>query len=446
MKRTKIEKLLIFLFTFFIGLNVFAQLPDPAIVGYWENWYGTNFVKLKDIDSRYNVITIAFATPKTGTDYDMELVVPYTYSKAVYKSEISILQNQGKKVILSIGGQNHPVVLNSIAEKNTFVSSVNAIIDDFGFDGIDIDIEGTALEYSNITIANPSDAKLVNMIDAIKEILANHKTNHNDEKLLLLMAPEAIYVQGALSPWENTWNKYKGAYLPIIEALRDDIDMVNVQLYNSGSMYGLDKVSGGEFSQSTADFIVAMTEAVIKGFTAESGIGVYSGLPASKVGVGLPGCAGYGYTSPAVVRSAIDYLMGKGSKPGSYTLKKAGGYPDLLGMMVWSINSDKKCSPSYGYVNNWNKIFNGVVSTDHHITKELEDELFYPNPVNSSIHFTSIPSGSVSILDLKGNEVLDIGVVTADSEVDLENLTAGFYLLKLEDENGTVSYQKLLKQ
>lgn len=36
--------------------------------------------------------------------------------------------------------------------------------------------------------------------------------------------------------------------------------------------------------------------------------------------------------------AAIKYLRGNGPKPGNYTLVQSGGYPNLRGMMTWSIN------------------------------------------------------------------------------------------------------------
>jgi chitinase len=42
------------------------------------------------------------------------------------------------------------------------------------------------------------------------------------------MAPETAFVQGGMSAFTGIW----GAYLPVIHALRDSLDMLNVQLYN----------------------------------------------------------------------------------------------------------------------------------------------------------------------------------------------------------------------
>lgn len=347
------NKVIVLLFLITISFYSNAQLPTPAIVGYWESWNGGKFVNLKDIDDRYNVIHIAFAALKSGNDYQLTYTPPGSYNETDFKSEVADLQAQGKKVIISIGGQNDHVMLDSEIERDEFVTSMNAIIDYWGFDGFDIDLEGSSLNFSNINIQTIGDIRQQYLIDAIKKIMENHYAKHG-KKLLLTMAPETIYVQGALSQWAGP---YRGAYLPMIEALKDSIDMLNVQLYNSGSMYGLDGQAGGEFRQGNADFVIAMTEAVIKGYAGTGTIGNYSGIDASKVGVALPGCHSIDAVPAKELQAAMKYLLGKGPQPGNYKLKTTGGFPNLKGMMTWSINSDKNCDPSYGFVDTYSKIF-----------------------------------------------------------------------------------------
>ncbi|MBK9047458.1 MAG: hypothetical protein IPL74_12345 [Bacteroidetes bacterium] len=173
------------------------------------------------------------------------------------------------------------------------------------------------------------------------------------------MAPETAYVTGGMSAYGGIW----GGYLPIINALRDSIDMLQMQLYNSGSMYGID---GAIYTQGNADFIVAMTEAVIQGFN--TGGGFFQGLHAHKIAVGLPACgnaAGGGFVNDATVKSAIDYIRGNGPKPGTYTLTNT--YPDLAGMMTWSINWDavNTCETSYNYAINFELIFSTPTNATH---------------------------------------------------------------------------------
>ncbi|MFN5378199.1 MAG: hypothetical protein ACK5BQ_05460, partial [Ignavibacteria bacterium] len=53
--------------------QVQAQLPNPALVGYWHNWNDGNapYIDIDAVDSRYNVITVAFAVPTSNTDMTM---------------------------------------------------------------------------------------------------------------------------------------------------------------------------------------------------------------------------------------------------------------------------------------------------------------------------------------------------------------------------------------
>ncbi|MBK7342369.1 MAG: hypothetical protein IPJ06_04185 [Saprospiraceae bacterium] len=176
------------------------------------------------------------------------------------------------------------------------------MISTYGFDGIDIDLEGSSLSVSGGTIANPTDNHIIHLIDAIKSIMLEYQLN-NSKKLLLTFAPEAAFVPGVAS-----LQVVFGAHLPVLHALRDSTGPCLYQLYNSGSMYGID---GNIYSQGSADFIVAMTEAVIQGFNVDrwsNQAGPFIGLPETKIAVGLPACpnaAGGGFVDTATVGSAL---------------------------------------------------------------------------------------------------------------------------------------------
>lgn len=348
--------LIVFILTMHISK---AQLPNPALVGYWHNWNDVNapYIELDSIDNRYNVIEVAFAVPTSSTNMTM-LFTTDIVSQNMFIAKVQALQLQGKKVLISIGGANASIDLTTTANKNAFVSSMNTIINTFGFDGIDLDIEnGNSILISGGTIASPGNIAQVNLIDAVKLIMANYRATH-PQKLLLTITPETAYVQGGQSAFGSIW----GGYLPIITGLRDSLDLLQVQLYNSGSMYGIDN---NVYNQGSADFILAMTEAVIRGFNTNGGM--FVGLPASKVTVGLPACssaAGGGFVDSAAVKSAINYLLGKSAKPDTYVLSQVGGYPSLRGMMTWSINWDavNTCANRYQYANNYQSIFGNFIN------------------------------------------------------------------------------------
>lgn len=411
-----------------------AEMPNPALIGYWHNWSSTSalYIPLDEIDNRYNVIIVAFALPTSDTDMNMHFF-PEGSSIASFKTKIETLQSQGKKVLISIGGGFINIDLASTVNKNAFVSTVTTIINTYGFDGIDIDIEGgNSILIDGGTIAAPANISQINLIAAIKEIMYNYRMTHS-RKMDLTMAPETAYVQGGKSAFTNFW----GGYLPLIDAMRDSIDILQVQLYNSGTMYGIDD---SIYTQGTVDFLVAMTEAVIQGFNTDGGI--FTGLPASKVAIGLPACAsaaGGGYVDTATVRSAIAYLIGNGPQPGSYILSNASGYPTLRGMMTWSINWDaiNTCGGAYEYANNYETIFGNTA----HVSTASSAISFaiYPNPTNG--HFsieTKSKDIEISISNILGQEVLKTKKTT---DIHLE--ISGVYIVRVTTKEGSTT-QKLI--
>jgi chitinase len=124
----------------------------------------------------------------------------------------------------------------------------------------------------------------------------------------------------------------------VIEAMRNDLTLLHVQDYNSGPVMGLDNQY---HNMGGADFHVAMTDMLLAGFPVRGDTSkVFAPLRQEQVAIGLPAAmyAGNGFTSVADVHTALDCLT-KGSNCGSY--KPRGVYPNLRGLMTWSINWDK---------------------------------------------------------------------------------------------------------
>ncbi len=134
-----------------------AQLPNPALVGYWHNWNDVNapYIPLNNMDTRYNVIAIAFAVPVSPTDMTMQFV-PDVVSQTTLQAQIQNLKAQGKRVLLSIGGANAFIDLTTTANRNAFITSLTSLVMLYGFDGIDIDIEhGNSILNAGGTISSP---------------------------------------------------------------------------------------------------------------------------------------------------------------------------------------------------------------------------------------------------------------------------------------------------
>jgi len=435
----KKSKIVIYLLVFFLINCVSANSQTSVLIGYWHNWNdsGAPYVMLDQIDSRYNVICIAFAEPTSPSDMTMHFT-PDVVSQSTFIAQVQALQSQGKKVLISIGGANASISLNNTTNRDAFINSMTSILNTFHFDGIDIDIEHGNSILASGTIANPTSVDCINLIYAINQI----KTNYfiaNNRQMMLTFAPETAYVQGGMSAYGGIW----GGYLPLLHAFRNDLNYIHVQLYNSGSMYGIDGII---YSQGTADFILAMSEAVIQGFNTAGGF--FQGIPAAKVAVGLPACplaAGGGFVSTSVVRSAVKYLNGTGPKPGSYTLVQTGGYPNLAGMMTWSVNWDKvtTCNPaSYEYAQNYQLLFGTPTNINNESTiNKFKLSQNYPNPFNpsTSISYEIPQEGFVKliIIDALGREVevlvnQQLQPGTYEMNWDASACPSGVYYYRLE--------------
>lgn len=349
----KIKKVVVILVFLIIELPVISQNNNPKLIGYWHNWNTAQapYIHLDEIDYRYNIVCVAFGMPANYDDMTIKFV-PEVVSKTTFINKMRKLQDSGKVVLLSIGGATTLIDLFDSLRKEQFINSVTDLLIDYGFDGIDIDIEhGNSILITGGTISNPSNASQVFLIDAIKQIMKNYR-NTFSKKMILTMAPETAFVQGGQSGFGSIW----GGYLPIIHAFRDSIDILQVQLYNSGTMYGID---GKIYSQGTSDFIIAMTEAVVRGFNTNGGF--FYGISENKVAISLPACtqaAGGGYVDSAKITAAVNYILGKGDKPGEYTLLSK--YENLAGLMTWSINWDRveTCNGKYSFANTWQSLFN----------------------------------------------------------------------------------------
>ncbi|MFJ4583249.1 chitinase [Streptomyces echinatus] len=322
-------------------------LPAHALVGYLHASFanGAGYTRLADVPDSWDVIDLAFGEPTSVTSGDIRFnrcpvtECPNAESDADFKAAVKAKQAAGKKVLISIGGQNGQVQLTTTAARDTFVSSVSNIIDTYGLDGLDIDFEGHSLSLNanDTDFRNPTTPVIVNLISALKTLKAKYGS-----KFVLTMAPETFFVQNGYQYYgTGKWGGQDprcGAYLPVIHALRDDLTLLHVQDYNSGPIMGLDNQY---HSMGGADFHIAMTDMLLTGFpVAGDQNNVFPPLRPDQVAIGMPAStnAGNGYVSPSEVTKALDCLT-KRTNCGSYATH--GTWPALRGLMTWSVNWDR---------------------------------------------------------------------------------------------------------
>ncbi|MFI7520825.1 chitinase [Micromonospora globbae] len=279
-------------------------LPAHVLTGYWHNFDNPAVeLRLRDVPAEYDLVAVAFAeataTPGAVTfavDPGLSAALG-GYTDADFTADVRTLQNRGKKVIISVGGETGRVSVNDAASAVAFSDSVYALIQRYGFDGVDIDLENGL---------NPTY-----MAQALRALRAKAGAG-----LIIAMAPQTIDMQ---SP--------AGSYFKLALDIRDILTVVNTQYYNSGAMLGCDH--NAAYPQGTVNFIVAL-----------ACIQLEAGLRPDQVGLGLPagpGAAGGGIVAPSVVNAALDCLT-RGTNCGSFRPPRT--YPGLRGAMTWSINWD----------------------------------------------------------------------------------------------------------
>ncbi|WP_107030895.1 chitinase [Streptomyces sp. NRRL F-2799] len=324
-----------------------TELPAHALVGYLHAGFanGSGYTRMADVPDSWDVIDLAFGEPTSVTSGDIRFnrcpvsECPNVESDADFKAAVKAKQAAGKKVLISIGGQNGQVQLTTTAARDAFVSSVSKIIDQYGLDGLDIDFEGHSLSLNtgDTDFRNPTTPVIVNLISALKTLKAEYGA-----KFVLTMAPETFFVQNGYQFYgSGKWGGQDprcGAYLPVIHALRDDLTLLHVQDYNSGPIMGLDNQY---HSMGGADFHIAMTDMLLTGFpVAGDANNVFPPLRPDQVAIGMPASvnAGNGYVAPAEVTKTLDCLTKK-TNCGSYPTH--GTWPALRGLMTWSVNWDR---------------------------------------------------------------------------------------------------------
>ncbi|MGW7415895.1 chitinase [Streptomyces sp. NPDC054863] len=322
-------------------------LPAHALIGYLHTSFanGSGYTRMADVPASWDVINLAFGEPTSVTSGDIRFRLcpvaecPTVESEADFKAAVKAKQAQGKKVLISIGGQNGQVRLTTTAARDAFVSSVSRIIDEYGLNGLDIDFEGhsLSLDTADTDFKNPTTPVVVNLISAVKTLKAKY-----GDGFVLTMAPETFFVQlgyqyYGVGKWGGQ-DPRAGAYLPVIHALRDDLTLLHVQDYNSGPIMGLDNQY---HSMGGADFHIAMTDMLLTGFPVAGDAGnVFAPLRPEQVAIGMPASthAGNGWVSSAETNKALDCLTKK-TNCGSY--RTHGSWPALRGLMTWSINWDR---------------------------------------------------------------------------------------------------------
>jgi len=358
----------------YVPVGFANKMPDISskkiVMGFWHNWpegewngsgYRQGYFRnlaLTDIPQQYNVIAVAFMKVQHGSDDHIPTFKPYSGTDADFRRQVDQLNKQGRAVLISLGGADAHIAL-SMSDERALVDRIIYLVETYGFDGLDIDLEQAAITAKENQLVIPSALKKV------KEYYSREGKN-----FIISMAPEFPYLRDGNS------------YVPYITSLEGYYDFVAPQFYNQGADGVWVQEVGGNLTQNNdavkEDFLYYLTESIVTGSRG------YTKIPHEKFVIGLPSnndAANNGYVidSNAVKQALI--RLDKAQIP-------------IKGVMTWSINWDAGRTKN-GEEYNWEFINRyGYISGEHPPISEPEPQK--PN-VPSNFNSTEQTSSSITL-------------------------------------------------
>ena len=376
--------------------------PDGGVVvGYWHNWCdGAGYkggnapcVTLDEVDPMYNVVNVSFMkvfNTSEGRIPTFKLDPNIGLSEQQFIDQIEALNQQGRAVLIALGGADAHVELKT-ADEQAFAQEIIRLTDKFGFDGLDIDLEQSAVTASDNQTVIPAALRLV------KEHYQQQGKN-----FLITMAPEFPYLTEG------------GKYVPYITGLEGYYDWINPQFYNQGGD-GIWVEGVGWIAQNNdalkQEFIYYISDSLSNGTRG------FHKIPHDKLVFGIPSnidAAATGFVQdPQDLYDAFDQLKAQGQA--------------LRGVMTWSVNWDmgtNKNGQAYGekFVKDYGPFIHGQTPPP-----PSEGEPVFSGINDVRVHHGSLfdPYAGVTASDKEDGDLTNS--ITVEGSVDVN--TVGTYVL-----------------
>ncbi|MEH0697678.1 immunoglobulin-like domain-containing protein [Vibrio owensii] len=376
--------------------------PDGGVVvGYWHNWCdGAGYkggnapcVTLDEVDPMYNVVNVSFMkvfNTSEGRIPTFKLDPNIGLSEQQFIDQIGALNQQGRAVLIALGGADAHVELKT-GDEQAFAQEIIRLTDKFGFDGLDIDLEQSAVTASDNQTVIPAALRLV------KEHYQQQGKN-----FLITMAPEFPYLTEG------------GKYVPYITGLEGYYDWINPQFYNQGGD-GIWVEGVGWIAQNNdalkQEFIYYISDSLSNGTRG------FHKIPHEKLVFGIPSnidAAATGFVQdPQDLYDAFDQLKAQGQA--------------LRGVMTWSVNWDMgtdKNGQAYGekFVKDYGPFIHGQTPPP-----PSEGEPVFGGISDVRVHHGSSfdPYAGVTASDKEDGDLTNS--ITVEGSVDVN--TVGTYVL-----------------
>ena len=461
------------------NLSAFAQ-PCKEVVGYYPNWQWYDRDKLVDplsIDySKYTVINYAFFSPQPDGSIDATdawadenlLLGPMNWSTNENDSTKSLPYNahlNNVKLLPSIGGwtlsNNFPIIAASSSLRSAFAHACMLLIDQYDFDGLDIDWEypgfaehgGTVDDKVNFTLLlqtlrDSLDAKsiatgetylLTAALPAGQTNIANIEWN-NVTPLLDIMNIMTYDFHGT---WDNEANHHAPLYAPAQGDVTFNCDSAIQYLINHYNVPASKMTMGVAFyghslqTNGAPDLFAPINhQADAATFPEDLGTPLYYNV-LLKMNL---------FNAHWDNQAKAPYLTGAG------TLNTFVSYDDtasiglkaqyildnnLRGAIIWEITGDYiETTPGSGVVsatplaNKLGEVFCAQTPTAVDKQAPLSGITIYPNPAHDVLRIEStLAIESVVITDAVGKQILL--PPSHLNSVDISGLTPGIYMVEI---------------
>jgi len=272
---------------------------------------GGNWNGIDDVNPKATHVILAFANSSSSGDGSVTVNTEYWPTDLIKSWQAS-----GKKVIISVGGQNGnwSDIFADDTHIATFINSVKNIINTYGIDGIDLDIENYAATPHTVATT----------IKNLRVALGPNKQ--------IIVSPEVTTVYYGLAiPSANTANTDWNYFVPVLNEAIDDIDYVQPQYYNN-NIYNLPNGSSSFLINGYQTWLGIALNPAPDAWTVPFASGLYVGVPPEKLIMGVlasnsAGGSAY-YTTPDNLTAAISTLN---QVPAS----------QVGGVMMWDSHWDK---------------------------------------------------------------------------------------------------------
>ena len=385
-----------------------------VVVGYWHNWCdGAGYkngiapcVQLNQVNPQYNVVDVSFMKVYGSNSIPTFKLDPAIgMSESQFIEQIAKLNSQGRAVLLALGGADAHIELRT-GQEQAFADEIIRLVETYGFDGLDIDLEQAAVTAANNQTVIPAALRLV-----------KDHYRAQGKNFLITMAPEFPYLTA------------NGLYTPYLRALEGYYDWINPQFYNQGGD-GIWIDGIGWIAQNNdalkEEFIYYIADSLINGTRG------YYKIPHDKLVFGIP---------TNIDAAATGYVKNPQDLFDAFNKLKNQGQP-LRGVMTWSINWDMgRNAAGQSYNESFIKSY-GPFIHDQEITPPIDNG----KPVFSGVSDTRIKQGTAfdPLAGVTANDKEDgdlTGQIQVEGSVDSQRI--GLYPLtyKVSDRDNNVTEQ-----